>query len=89
MTQVLTVRVPPELIAKADARAAELGLDRGKYVRALIEQDVATSAKEPATRRFVSEGFIGSVPLGRGPYTNRRVRSLLKERLTRAREKDR
>jgi hypothetical protein len=89
MTQVLTVRVPPELLAKADERAAQLGLDRGKYVRALIEEDVAAGVREAAKRRFASEAFIGSVPLGRGPYTNRRVRSLVKERLARAPEKDR
>ena len=89
MTQVLTVRVPPDLIAKADRRAAELGLDRGKYVRSLIEQDVTTTAKQRSTRRFVSEDFIGSVPLARGPYTNRRVRSIVRERLGANREKDR
>lgn len=88
MTQVLTVRVPPELIAKADARAAQLGLDRGKYVRALIEQDVAAGVRDSRKRRFASESFIGSVPLGRGPYTNRRVRAIVTERLA-SREKDR
>ena len=87
MTQVLTVRVPPALIAKADRRAAELGLDRGKYVRSLIEQDVTTTAR--SKRTFVSEDFIGSVPLARGPYTNRRVRAMVRERLAANREKDR
>jgi hypothetical protein len=86
MTQVLTVRVPPDLVAKADVRAAELGLDRGKYVRALIEQDVASATRPGRKRRFVSEDFIGSVPLRRGPYTNRRVRAIVAERLTGARE---
>lgn len=89
MTQVLTVRVPPELMSRADARAAELGLDRGKYVRSLIEQDVAIGAKGARKRRFVSEDFIGSTPVGRGPYTNRRVRAIIGERLARAREKNR
>jgi hypothetical protein len=89
MTQVLTVRVPPELIAKADSRAAQLGLDRGKYVRALIEQDVAAGAREARRHRFASEAFIGSAPLGRGPYTNRRVRTIVRERLSRARAQDR
>jgi hypothetical protein len=89
MTQVLTVRVPPELVAKADARAAQLGLDRGKYVRALIEQDLVAGDKKARARRFASEDFIGSVPLRRGPYTNRRIRAILRERLVRAREEDR
>lgn len=89
MTQVLTVRVSPELIAKADERAAQLGLDRGKYVRALIEQDVVAGAKRTGRRRFASEAFIGSVPLGRGPYTNRKIRSIVTERMATRREEDR
>ena len=89
MTQVLTVRVPPDLMAKAAARAAQLGLDRGKYVRALIEQDVIAGAKERRKRRFASEDFIGSTPLGRGPYTNRRVRAIVRERLASVRETNR
>jgi hypothetical protein len=89
MTQVLTVRVPPDLMAKADMRAAELGLDRGKYVRSLIEQDVAVAAESPRQQKFVSEDFIGSVPLRRGPYTNRRVRELVREHLGSKRAKNR
>lgn len=89
MTQVLTVRIPPDLMAKAAARAAQLGLDRGKYVRALIEEDVIAGAKERRTRRFASEGFIGSTPIGRGPYTNRRVRAIVRERLAAVREANR
>ena len=89
MTQVLTVRVTPDLIAKADRRAAELGLDRGKYVRSLIEQDLTATAKPRAKRTFVSEDFIGSVPLARGPYTNRRVRAIIREHLAAKREEDR
>ena len=88
MTEVLTVRVSPDLMAKAEARATELGLDRGKYVRALIEQDLASGAKGSRSRRFTSEDFIGSVKLARGPYTNRRVRAIVGERLAQ-REKNR
>ena len=89
MTEVLTIRVAPELLAKADERAAELGLDRGKYVRSLIEHDVTAGAQKRQRRVFSSERFIGSVPLGRGPYTNRRVRAVVRERLTGRREKTR
>ncbi len=89
MTHVLTVRVPPDLMAKADERAAQLGLDRGKYVRSLIEQDLVVGSKEGRRRRFASEEFIGSVPLGRGPYTNRRVRAIVEQRLRRGRQEDR
>ncbi|HKY39027.1 MAG TPA: hypothetical protein VJN18_23980 [Polyangiaceae bacterium] len=89
MTQVLTVRVPPALVAKADARAAELGLDRGKYLRSLIEQDLSASARQRRQRKFASEDFIGSVPLGVGPYTNRKVQAVVRKRLTAKREKAR
>jgi hypothetical protein len=89
MTQVLTVRVPPDLVAKADARAAELGLDRGKYVRSLIEQDVIAASRSPRKHTFSSEDFIGSVSLGLGPYTNRRVRAVVRERLAAKNEKNR
>jgi hypothetical protein len=86
MTRVLTVRISPDLAAKAEGRAAELGLDRGKYVRSLIEQDVQASANRGPKRRFASEDFIGSVSLSRGPYTNRRVRAILRQRLAGRRE---
>jgi hypothetical protein len=89
MTRILTVRVPPALVAKADARAAELGLDRGKYVRSLIEQDVSSERRGRRKRRFASEDFIGSAAVGLGPYTNRRVRSIIGERLGAKREKNR
>jgi hypothetical protein len=89
MTRVLTVRVSPALVAKADARAAELGIDRGKYVRSLIEQDVNTSRRSRRKRTFASEDFIGSASVGDGPYTNRRVRTLIQARLGAKREKNR
>jgi hypothetical protein len=89
MTRVLTVRVSPALVAKADARAAELGLDRGKYVRSLIEQDVSSEGRRGRKRKFASEDFIGSASLGLGPYTNRRVRAVVRERLGAKREKAR
>ena len=72
MTRVLTVRIQPELLAKVEARAAQLGLDRGKYVRDLIEQDVQQVRSTP--RQFASEDFVGSMAKGLGPYSNRRVR---------------
>lgn len=87
MTQVLTVRIPPELLAKAESRAAQLGLDRGKYVRELIAQDLAQA--RGTSRTFASEDFIGSVSLGLGPYTNRRVRDAVRRRLAARREKTR
>jgi len=87
MTHVLTVRVRPDLLAKAEARAAQLGLDRGKYVRDLIERDVSQAMK--GHRKFVSEDFIGSATVGAGPYTNRVVREAVRARLRGKREKNR
>jgi hypothetical protein len=87
MTRVLTVRVRPDLLAKAEARAAQLGLNRGKYVRDLIERDV--SQAEGSAHKFASEDFIASVPLGGGPYTNPRVREAVRKRLRAKHEKNR
>lgn len=87
MTQVLTLRIPPELLARAEARAAQLGLDRAKYVRELITQDVAQA--KGTRRTFASEDFIGSASLALGPYTNHRVRAALRDRLATRREKNR
>ena len=88
MTQVLTLRIKPALLAKVSSRAARLGLDRGKYVRELIERDVAQGDPR-SQRRFASEDFVGSVPLGLGPYTNDRVRDAVRTRRRAAREKNR
>lgn len=88
MTPVLTVRVRPDLLAKAEARAAELGLNRGKYVRDLIERDVS-QRRAGARRQFASKDFIGSVALGTGPYTNARVREAVRQRLRAKHEKNR
>ncbi len=43
MTKILTLRMDPALLEKAEAKAARLGLDRAKYVRSLIEEDLASS----------------------------------------------
>jgi hypothetical protein len=88
MTQVLTMRIEPALLSKAAARAAQLGLGRGKYIRDLIERDLSQNRGDPA-RRFASEDFIGSATVGAGPYTNARVRQAVRERLRAKREKNR
>ena len=79
MSKVLTVRIAPQLLAKAEARAVQLGLDRAGYVRNLIEQDLE-AAKMPGRRRFSSEDLVGAFQLGGGPATNSRVREMLKRR---------
>ena len=88
MTKVLTIRIPPELLSKAEARAARLGLDRAKYVRGLIEEDLA--AKEPARKhRFASADLAGSYVGDGKPATNARIREMWKQRLVAKREKNR
>lgn len=73
MPEVLTVRIAPELLAKADARAAQLGVERARYVRSLIERDLE-SANAGTKRRFASEDLVGRFQLGGKSATNRRVR---------------
>ena len=87
MTKVLTLRIPPALLCQAEAKAARLGLDRAKYVRGLIEEDLAK--KEPKKKhKFASHDLMGSLSLGEGPYTNQRVRELMRARLLEKREKN-
>ena len=68
MTKVLTIRLTPDLLGKAEARAARMGLDRAKYVRSLIEEDLATG-KPHTTRRFASEDLAGMY-VGSGQATS-------------------
>jgi hypothetical protein len=89
MTRVLTVRIPVDLLGRAEARAHRLGLDRAKYVRQLIEQDLAEPARdERGSRRFASEDLAGAFRLGGRPATNPRIRKQLSGR-ARGREKAR
>jgi hypothetical protein len=76
------------LLAKAEARAVQLGLDRAGYVRSLIEHDLETSI-DKSRRGFVSEDLVGAFRLGGEPATNRRVRENLRRRSFSKRETDR
>jgi hypothetical protein len=60
MTNVHTVRVPLELMARADARGAQLGLDRGKYVRSL-NLFVRLRQIVPAKLQTIRTGFSGVI----------------------------
>ena len=78
MTQILTLRLDPDLLGKAEARAARLGLDRAKYVRSLIEEDLA-GAPAATHRKFASEDLVG---MYEGPgiaATNESVRQRLRK----------
>ena len=58
MTKVLTLRMDPVLLEKAEARAARLGVDRAKYVRSLIEEDLASVGKKTGCG-FASSDLAG------------------------------
>ena len=88
MSRVLTVRIGPGLLAKAEARAARLGLDRAGYVRSLIVHDLETSTARSG-RQFASEDLVGAFRLGGESATNRRVREILSRRPRSKRETDR
>jgi hypothetical protein len=88
MTRVLTVRIAPGLLAKAEARAVRLGLDRAGYVRSLIEHDLRTPTGR-SRPGFASEDLVGAFRLGGESATNRRVREALRQRARSKRETDR
>ena len=78
MTKILTVRLPPDLHDKAEARATRLGLDRAKYVRSLIEDDLSEGGKNP--RPFASEDLVGIYQGDPVAATNVSVRERLRKR---------
>ena len=79
MSKVLTVRIAPALLAKAEARAVQLGLDRAGYVRSLIQQDLEQSGGK-ARHQFASEDLVGAFRLGGKSASNQRVRQMLRRR---------
>lgn len=90
MTRVLTIRIRPDLLSKAEAKAARQGLDRASYIRGLIEQDLASPDKNEQ-HRFASEDLIGcyvSETPGQAA-TNARVREVMRRRHLDRRESNR
>lgn len=79
MTKILTVRLPAGLHDKAEARAMRLGLDRAKYVRSLIEDDLS-GARGKTPRVFASEDLVGLYEGDTGPATNASARERLRAR---------
>lgn len=82
--------MPPDLLSQAEAKAARLGLDRAKYVRGLIEDDLAK--KEPKKKhKFASEDLVGiyDSPVPGRAATNAVVREVLRRRLLEKRERNR
>ena len=50
--------MPPELLSRAEVKAAQIGVDRAKYVRSLIEEDLAAKGLKPK-HKFASEDLVG------------------------------
>ena len=79
MSEVLTVRIEPNLLSRAEARAARLGLDRAGYVRNLIQRDL--EEEDASTESwFASEDLVGTFRLGGVSASNTRVRDSLRRR---------
>lgn len=81
MTGVLTLRLPPQKLAKVDRRAAELGQDRSGYIRSLIDEDLQT-AGQPGKHVFASEDLVGCVNTGIKSSSSARLRKIIRDRLT-------
>lgn len=79
MTKVLTVRIDPVLLEKAEARASRLGVDRAKYVRSLIEEDLA-SDQDRKNAGFVSTDLAGIYGGNAPSATNEEVRNRMNRR---------
>ena len=80
MTKPFSVRARPSVIAAIDARAAELGQDRTKYILSLVERDL-TGEKTPRKHQFASEDIIGSLRTGLKSGDNATVRRIVRRRL--------
>lgn len=78
MTKVLTLRMDAALLAKAEAKAMRLGLDRAKYVRSLIEDDLGSGAKK--TPGFASSDLAGLYEGSGKAATNQETRARLRRK---------
>jgi hypothetical protein len=78
MTSSVSFRAGVERRAKIDRRAAQLGLDRTRYMIALVDRDLENEAA-PEKHRFASEDFIGCVSLGGNASNNAAVRRALQQ----------
>jgi hypothetical protein len=90
MTRPFSLRARPSLIAAIDARAAQLGQDRTKYILSLVEHDLTEKDKTPARRhKFASADLIGSVSTGIKSGDNATVRAVITQRLKERAQKNR
>ncbi len=84
------MRARPSLISAMDARAAQLGQDRTKYILTLVERDLSEADEQkPHKHKFASYDLIGTYNTGTGPATNENTRRIITQRLKERREKNR
>jgi len=79
MTKILTLRLDPALLERAEARAARLGLDRAKYVRSLIEEDLA-SGENQSGPGFASSDLAGIYEGSGKAATNEETRARMRRK---------
>ena len=79
MTKIPTLRLDADLLGKAEARAARMGLDHAKYVRSLIVDDLA-SGLSATSRKFASEDLVGMYEGNGQAATNAHARRRFQER---------
>jgi hypothetical protein len=79
MTKILSLRLDPVLLEKAETRAARLGVDRAKYVRSLIEEDLASCGKNTESG-FVSSDLAGIYEGSGKAATNQETRKRLRQK---------
>jgi len=88
MTKVLTIRISPDLLSKAEAKAAQLGMDRAKYLRSLVEDDVRSTENAPR-HRFASEDLVGIHSEKPSlPATNARTTEMMRRKILAQRERN-
>jgi len=80
MTKPFSLRARPSLIAAIDARAAQLGQDRTKYILSLVEDDL-TAGKTRRRHKFASADLIGCVSTGIKSGDNATIRRMARKRL--------
>lgn len=82
MTKPFSVRARPSLISAIDARAAQLGQDRSKYILTLIERDLTKAETEkPGKHKFAFDDLAGAYSTGIKSGDNATIRKVIRQRL--------
>jgi hypothetical protein len=81
MTKPFSLRAKPSLISAMDARAAQLGQDRTKYILTLVERDLS-EGKKPRKHKFASFDLMGAFKTGIKSGDNATTRKIIRQRLS-------